>query len=525
MKLSEAKMSSSRFKAALDKGDATIGFEFEMLISPDSNLYRPVKDPDALRTLDVSNLTDINELLDIPGVGRYDKNNVQTAFWKWQDEQAEEWIDDNWRDWDDEDEPSESAARDQAEFHILDQVRKQAVFTFEDYWKTFKNAKEALFEFNIDPAFGWVDDNEVYIDIEEDLETRYDKTWAEVKEIVAQSLLNSPELGISKFGEPSNGQWKLMDDGSITDKDGNEHPNIIGYGYELISPPLDASEALESMQKVFDWMSRHKIETNQSTGFHINISMDNLDSLDPVKLILFLGDDYVLNKFDRSTSKYTKSQIQNLFWYVKNSNPSKDIKHENGIYTIAKRVLLSSEKYRSVNFKKLELQNPYLEFRSVGNEDYHRRSEAILDTIGRFLVALNIACDPEAYKQEFLKKLVLLGANNKDEMSDDPLASLIPLADVYAKALDDLKQWGNEPTLAGLLALKSIIRMAHFEVQYEHKKLRSTHINRLRDLISMIGLTPKSFIELISSDEYNKLFQVQQITSQMQDLKLLPKSA
>ena len=527
MKLSEAKMSSSRFKAALDKSDATIGFEFEMLISPDSDLYRPVKEPAPLRTFNISNLTDIDELLDILGVSRYDKNMVQNSFWKWQDEQAEEWIDQNWSEWDDEDEPNESAARDQAEFYILDQIRKHAVFTFEDYWKTFKTAKEALSEFNIDPAFGWVNDNEVYIDIEEDLETRYDKTWDEVKEIVAKSLLNSPELGISKFGESSNGQWKLTDDGSITDKDGNEYPNIVGYGYELISPPLAASEALESMQKVFDWMSRHKIETNQSTGFHINISMDNLDSLDPVKLILFLGDDYVLNKFDRSTSKYTKSQIQNLFWYVKNSNPAKDLKHENGIYTIAKRVLLSSEKYRSVNFKKLTLENPYLEFRSVGNEDYHRRSEAILDTIGRFLVALNIACDPEAYKQEFLKKLVLLGANNKDEMSDDPLASLITgVVDVYDGAINDLKKWGNEPTLAGLTALNTIIRLAHFEIKHEGKKLRSYHITRLKQLFESIGLTPKTFLDLIASEEYKKYFHpLAPIIDRLQDLKLFPKSA
>jgi hypothetical protein len=64
---------------------------------------------------------------------------------------------------------------------------------------------------------------------------------------------------------------------------------------------------------------------------------------------------------------------------------------------------LSESKYASVNISKMRYG--YLEFRMVGNSDYHKDFAKIKDTILRFVSALEIACDKDAERNLYLKKL------------------------------------------------------------------------------------------------------------------------
>lgn len=533
MKLQEAKMSAGRFMSALKNSSIKIGFEFEFLVSPDSKFYKPIMAQIPPQTLDLRTISDEDELRDIPGFAKADRDKVRQMFWDWQDVQIGDWLDKNWKDFVEDEDTKEAHARDEAEYHIQNEVKQGKFFQFEEFFaEEFSNPKERFEELGFYSAFGWQDDHTVFLDMGLSTEERYTKTWIAIEKEIANDLL--VELSIPGFGKTSAGMWELESDSSITDSQGrqdhinSDDPNNImdGYGYELISPPLPANEAIDAMNEVFDWMKSNKIETNSSTGLHINMSMDNLDDLDPVKLILFMGDDYIINKFDRATSKYSKSQLQNLFWYVKNAGKTSiktDQKAENGIYDIAKRTLKASTKYYSVNFNKLlDEGNKYLEFRAAGNKDYHLRSQDIIETIGRLATALNIACDRNAYRQEFLKKLILLGADNKDS-TNDPLAKLFGDDEMYDELVQRITD-KSAPTYSKLSQFKILINTVYFEVEIHGKDLKTIHINRMKELFVAAGTTPAEFYNLISKNRTDDSYEMTSFQNKMEYLKLLPKT-
>jgi hypothetical protein len=69
----------------------------------------------------------------------------------------------------------------------------------------------------------------------------------------------------------------------------------------------------------------------------------------------------------------------------------------------------------SVNFMKLP--SGYVEFRAIGNADYEYKATDISDAVQRMIVITHIATDPDAYRQEFLKKLYKIVA---DAMPKEP---------------------------------------------------------------------------------------------------------
>jgi hypothetical protein len=50
-------------------------------------------------------------------------------------------------------------------------------------------------------------------------------------------------------------------------------------------------------------------------------------------------------------------------------------------------------------------QEGHIEFRHLGGTDYHKKWNEIKNTVARYARAFLIACDPEAYKDEYLKRL------------------------------------------------------------------------------------------------------------------------
>ena len=233
----------------------------------------------------------------------------------------------------------------------------------------------------------------------------------------------------------------------IVEPDGSLEPDDPqDSGLEFVSPPLPLDEIMSDLNKVKAWANRMGCYTNDSTGLHINISVPNydLDKLDFVKLALLMGDEYVLEQFGRAGNSYAKSAMGKVRDHVqKRPYEAKYLldKMKGHMGALASKAIHSgsTEKYTSINTK-----DGHIEFRSPGGDWLDDNFDKIENTLMRFTVAMSAALDPEAYRQEYLKKLYKILAP-KDEK--DPLA-------VFAKYAA-----GELPAAA----LKSFVRQAQAE--------------------------------------------------------------
>ena len=205
--------------------------------------------------------------------------------------------------------------------------------------------------------------------------------------------------------------YSLETDSSINHRSGEA-------GLEFISPPMPVDEMIEDLKKVKEWADDRGAYTNNSTGLHINVSVPNYsrDDLDYVKLAILLGDKYVLDKFGRIGNTYAKSALDII---KERANSPADVDRllkqlKGNMETIASKLIHSgrTNKYTSINTK-----DSYVEFRSAGGDWLDKNFDKIEDTLLRFVVALDAACDPKKYKKEYLKGLYKL-LKPKDPKSD-----------------------------------------------------------------------------------------------------------
>ena len=274
----------------------------------------------------------------------------------------------------------------------------------------------------------WLDDAD--LDSMLDIEQNYDRiiTWPyytqvggsgdqSIEEIAdsfgdavgrpVRAYSNYHQSGMSRPGK-STDFYIVEPDGSLDSADSDDDK-----GLEFVSPALSISDMLSDLDKVAKWAARTGCYTNESTGLHINVSVPDfeLNKLDYVKLAILMGDKYVLEKFGRMGNSFTKSALQDIEKRVQ-SQPDAAKKLldalKNGLEGIASKVIHSgiTSKYTSINTK-----DKYIEFRSPGGDwlgDYAAGENKIQNTLLRFVVALDAACDPEKYKKEYHTKLYKL---------------------------------------------------------------------------------------------------------------------
>lgn len=192
-------------------------------------------------------------------------------------------------------------------------------------------------------------------------------------------------------------------------------------GLEFVSPPLPVDEMLSDLNKVKSWAEDRGCYTNESTGLHMNVSVPNFsrENCDYVKLALLLGDDYVSSEFDRLGNTYAKSamaEIQRRVQQRPDDIPQLLQKMRQGLSHTAMKIIHSGTtgKYTSIN-----THDGYVEFRSPGGDWLDADLPKLENTLLRFVVALDAACDPNKFRQDYLKKLYLL---LDAKTQNDPLA-------------------------------------------------------------------------------------------------------
>lgn len=192
--------------------------------------------------------------------------------------------------------------------------------------------------------------------------------------------------------------WYIEPDGSL---------NVVAghAALEIVSPPYRANAALRVLRKFYALARNSGYKTDSSTGLHINISIPKKTDL--LKLALFLGDEHVLQKYYRSWSTYAESVIRDLPGRAENFLPNSGLPHQEIDYDEIKSAIndIMGEHYASVVYT-----GKYFSFRHVGG-DYLAKEEDVVNTLGRFVRALLIASDKNAYREEYLKKLYKIASS------------------------------------------------------------------------------------------------------------------
>jgi hypothetical protein len=297
-----------------------------------------------------------------------------------------------------------------------------------------------------------------------DVESEYNVTWpiwwtpdsnnsAEQVEKVAQDIRKA--LGVKLFASTSYHTAPRMADAWVLEPDSSikVHDEHSQTGLELItpSPPYALPDTLRYLDYVFAWATSYGCETNLSTGFHMSMSLppEIHDNLDPVKLILLLGDKQILANFGRSANTYAKSAFEAFVMHVNSTDnfpvqPALDALRA-GMFKMAKDYMgiPFMDKYISVHVKPT-----YVEFRHAGG-DYLDQLPEIKNTMLRMAYVLNLAADDAAARPDYARKLYkLLGAFNRPQTTD-AVINLFTLynagiinADVLKRSIQSMRKPG-----------------------------------------------------------------------------------
>lgn len=459
--LLEIRMSPSSLRAEAAKTGALAGMEFEMIL-PDveTEELEPEMEADWDQDQRARSFRDVREFFhdgDYNGRREVDSliEELDGEYEEWkQDRTAEAWGRDgvefmtdyiSLNDLFDRDEamtqardevidanpdlPQESEDFTQLLSARLDEMEREFAQTeYENQGRIYNDAFEAFSEEQQEEydQGSFLDDKYPYMT---DIQSNFDISWPYYYDLNADS--NSGEMDVDRVADEFSTYMKKPVNASssyhgarreaghyVVEPDGSlEGDNPGDGGLEFVSPPMPIDEMISDLNKVKAWADKIGAYTNDSTGLHINISVPDysLDKLDYVKLALLMGDERVLNEFGRMGNAYTKSAMGKIRDILKKNPdlaPQVMDKMRGHMEDFATKAIHSgiTDKYTSINTK-----TGYIEFRSPGGDWLDANFSIIESTLMRFTVAMSAAINPEAYRQEYLKKLykLLEGAQEK----------------------------------------------------------------------------------------------------------------
>lgn len=246
-----------------------------------------------------------------------------------------------------------------------------------------------------------------------------DRDWDDI----ADSLRNVVDMEV-KVGSGyhsttrKDDRWIIEPDGSLDPDDGDD------MGLEIVSPPMPLPQALEKLKAVIEWgNSEADAYTNSSTGLHMGVSIPYVGGdVDYVKLVLFMGDEYILDKFGRASNTYAASAMGKLRQNMAGARNRGELTEakldpmgalelvQKNLIELAARYVqqgVGTSKYTSAHIK-----DGYIEFRSPGGDYLSMESRGeyddIRNTMLRFARAMQIAGSPALERKEYAKKLYKL---------------------------------------------------------------------------------------------------------------------
>jgi hypothetical protein len=266
----------------------------------------------------------------------------------------------------------------------------------EEFFNLFENGDDLLEAFKEDFYYDAerqeIDDQfERYMDNRKSDEmTTVDYISDKVEEDMSVSVTRSEEYhGIKK----NKRNWYVEPDSTIKPQ-----------GAEIVSPPMPYADAMRTLKNVLALIRDNEfMYTNESTGLHINIGdFSNPEQIDLLKFLMFIGERHVMEIFGRTLNTWATSNVNDLYQILSDNADQKSYNEK--IKKLNSYIIMADDKYKFINFKKL-FSHGFFELRGLGGHDYEGKHEDIVKSINRVLRALEAAEDPNAYRDEYLKKL------------------------------------------------------------------------------------------------------------------------
>lgn len=191
--------------------------------------------------------------------------------------------------------------------------------------------------------------------------------------------------------------FEVVDDGSV-----NTWVSSDAIPIELITPPLPSTDAHELLAHLFEYMKANGVETNYTTGLHVNVSyMDRKKNRRVLAsaLLTELDQDGMLRKYHRVNNEYCRpglnkrrasKMIDHRVLSAMQNHPSR------AINLIEERVMdLCGDKFQAVNINHMDEKNRYVEFRLIGNKGYEKKFAVVAADIHKMMASLERATLPD----------------------------------------------------------------------------------------------------------------------------------
>lgn len=391
-----------------------------------------------------------------------------------------------------------------------------------------------------------------------------ERSWDDISEDLKKVIPSEFKVRVSSGYHSA----KRDDDTWILEADGSLDPSSPqDAGIELISPPMPITQAFQTLKDVLKWASDKSggnAYTNSSTGLHMGVSLpgdtDTKENIDYLKLLLFVGDPYVLDQFKknmndpdsptRRTAYYASSSFDSFMKRAKDFDPAQIERYfsemKKNFSDIAKELIETTfspdKKYQSLHRKE-----KYIEFRGIGydylgvksnnSEEYEKKLEEQLSNLQAIMLrygrAMQLAGDPNAERNNYAKKLYkfLLTAEDKP---DSQHAKIMGLFSQFAsKDIDreQLKlQWADIVQTDGEIQQKlekpfqlfykdtELVTVRNLESAIDHiKTYLRLYTNHNVDDYRIVNLETNKEIDIQAKDLNKRKELAQRIKSQPQD--------
>ena len=207
----------------------------------------------------------------------------------------------------------------------------------------------------------------------------------------------------SESSKPGEKNWTIANDGSLGET-----------GIEVRTPPLTLSEFPKAFEKMSKWIKDNG-STDNACGFHVHLSLKNVknlkDHIDLVKLTLFTDEELIFKFFEIRKGNTNVQSVRDKIISTGKIDKS-DLESFLAVKKLESKMAASH--YNAINWEGLSDDHGHIEFRYLGGKDYHRKWDSIKQIIGQYAYNLNLACNPEFKKKEYVKKIIRI--LNKAEM-------------------------------------------------------------------------------------------------------------
>ena len=151
---------------------------------------------------------------------------------------------------------------------------------------------------------------------------------------------------------------------------------------EIVTPVWPFAKGLTNLKRIFKWFDKKGIVTDDSCGFHVNISFKNTAlnwMIDPTNLILCFNEEKWLKVCKRHGNSYTDCYIDELIV----RKPRRNFANEDKALSWIENKIEESveERFHTINFNHIETENPYIEYRCLGGVGYHLRFNLVAKAI------------------------------------------------------------------------------------------------------------------------------------------------